>query len=163
MPVACVERRKVKFCNSFSTQCNVSAHDGCNCSSAIGKEASPLAAVVKEASQSRVVTGAVGDEEGTLVADDEVEIELAADTGGGVHRAYPRHLPDSVAVMSDKLRNSNGAAGGSITHYGRASVRMQQQDDKHISQEVQVREIVRPPHSISMVCGNDFGVVFTKT
>ncbi len=40
---------------------------------------------------------------------------------------------------------------------------MQQEDGQHISQEVQVMEVTRPLHSISMVCDNDFDVVFTKT
>jgi hypothetical protein len=40
---------------------------------------------------------------------------------------------------------------------------MQQEDGQHISQEVQVMEVTRPLHSIPMVCGNDFDVVFTKT
>ena len=37
------------------------------------------------------------------------------------------------------------------------------EDGKHIAQEVQVMEVTRPLHSISMVCDNDFDVVFTKT
>ena len=40
---------------------------------------------------------------------------------------------------------------------------MQQEDGQHISQEVHVMEVTRPLHSISMVCDNDFDVVFTKT
>jgi len=40
---------------------------------------------------------------------------------------------------------------------------MQQEDGDHISQEVHVMEVTRPLHSISMVCDNDFDVVFTKT
>ncbi len=58
-----------------------------------------------------VMTGVVDDDGEILVADDEVEIEVAADTGAGAHCAHPRHLPDSAAVMSDKLRNPNGAGG----------------------------------------------------
>ena len=109
------------------------------------------------------MTGASGDDEEVLVASDEVEIEVAADTGAGAHCAHPRHLPDSVGVMSDKLRNFNGAGSEPLKHYGRAVVRMQQEDGQHISQEVQVMEVTRPLHSISMVCDNNFDVVFTKT
>ena len=65
--------------------------------------------------------------------------------------------------MNDKLRNFNGAGGEPLKHYGRAVVRMQQEDGQHISQEVQVMEVTRPLHSISMVCDNNFDVVFTKT
>jgi hypothetical protein len=110
-----------------------------------------------------VMTEVIDDEQEMLLADDEVEIEVAADTGAGAHCAHPRHLPDSVEVLSDKLRSFNGAGGEPIKHYGRANVRMQQEDGKHISQEVQVMEVTRPLHSISMVCDNDFDAVFTKT
>ena len=68
-----------------------------------------------------------------------------------------------MEVVSDKLRNFNGAGGEPIKHYGRANVRMQQGNGNHISQEVQVMEVTRPLHSISMVCDNNFDVVFTKT
>jgi hypothetical protein len=103
------------------------------------------------------------EEDGEILATDEVEIEVAADTGAGAHCAHPRHLPSSVEVNDDKLRNFNGAGGEPIKHFGRATVRMQQEDGQHISQEVQVMEVTRPLHSISMVCDNDFDVVFTKT
>ena len=97
------------------------------------------------------------------MADDEVEIEVAADTGAGALCAHARHLLDSVGVLSVKLRSFNRAGGETIKHYGRATVRMQQEDGQHISQEVQVMEVTRPLHSISMVCDNDFDVVFMKT
>ena len=103
------------------------------------------------------------DDEGEILATDEVEIEVVADTGAGAHCAHPRHLPSSVEVNDDKLRNFNGAGGEPSKHFGRATVRMEQEDGQHTSQEVQVMEVTRPLHSISMVCDNDFGVVFTKT
>ena len=40
---------------------------------------------------------------------------------------------------------------------------MQREGGKHIVQDVQVMEATRPLHSISMVCGNECGVVFSKT
>jgi len=110
-----------------------------------------------------MMTEVVTDEGEILAADDEVEIEVAADTGAGAHCAHPRHLPGGTEVLNDKLRNFNGAGGEPLKHYGRAVVRMQQEDGQHISQEVQVMEVTRPLHSISMVCDNNFDVVFTKT
>ena len=71
--------------------------------------------------------------------------------------------PGSVDVVSDQLRNFNGAGCEPIKHYGRATVRMQQGGGEHIAQEVQVVEVTRPLHSIPMVCDNEFDVVFTKT
>ena len=68
-----------------------------------------------------------------------------------------------MEVLCGKLRNSNGAGGEPIKNYGRATVQMQNvEDGKHIAQEVQVMEVTRPLHSVSMACDNDFDVVFTK-
>ena len=39
---------------------------------------------------------------------------------------------------------------------------MQQEDGTHIPQEVQVMEVTFPLYSISVVCCNGYGVVFTK-
>ena len=108
------------------------------------------------------MTEATEDEEQILAAD-EIEIEVAADTGAGAHCCNPRHIPDSVVVVCDQVRNFNGAGGEPTKHWGRASVRMQQEDGKHISQEVQDMEVTRPLHSISTVCDNEHDVVFTKT
>ena len=110
-----------------------------------------------------VMTEASEDEEEILAASDEIEIEVAADTGAGAHCCNPRHIPNSVEVVCDQVRNFNGAGGEAIKHWGRASVRMQQDDGKHIGQEVQVMEVTRPLHSISMVCDNEHDVVFTTT
>ena len=109
-----------------------------------------------------VMTEASDDEEEILAAD-EIEIEVAADTGAGAHCCNPRHIPNSVEVVCDQVRNFNGAGGEAIKHWGRASVRMEQEDGRHISQEVQVMEVTRPLHSISTVCDNEHDVVFTKT
>ena len=49
-----------------------------------------------------------------------------------------------------------------IKHYGRASVRMQQEDVKHIPEEVQVVEVTGPLHYMSTVCDNEHDVAFTK-
>ena len=97
------------------------------------------------------------------MATDEVDIEVAAGAGAGAHLAHPRHLPYSVEANDDKLGNFNGAGGEPITHYGRATLRTQQEYGKHISQEVQVMEVTRPLHSIPMVCDKKLDVVFTKT
>ena len=115
-----------------------------------------------EKSVVNVMTEASEDEEEILAAD-EIEIEVAADTGAGAHCCNPRHIPDSVEVVCDQVRNFNGAGGEPIKHWGRASVRMQQEDGKHISQEVQVMEVTRPLNSISTVCDNEHDVVLTKT
>ena len=71
-----------------------------------------------------VMTEASEDEEDILAASDEIEIEVAADTGAGAHCCNPRHIPNSVEVVSDQVRNSNCAGGEAIKHWGRASVRM---------------------------------------
>ena len=110
-----------------------------------------------------VMTDASEDEEEIVAASDEIEIEVAADTGAGAHCCNPRHIPNSVEVVCDQIRNFNGAGGEAIKHWGRASVRMQQEDGKHIGQEVQVVEAARLLHSISTVCDNEHDVVFTKT
>ena len=91
------------------------------------------------------------------MADDEVEIEVAADTGAGAHCVHPRHLPDSVEVMTDKTRTPNEAAGEPLTHYGRATVGMQQGDGSHIEQEVQVD--VRGPSGEARRSGDKWGAL----
>jgi hypothetical protein len=144
--------RKPKFCNTFSK------NDECDCNAHQERSSQN-----NTPTRVNVMIETNQDEEDILMAEDEVEIEVAADTGAGAHCAHPRHLPDSVEVTSDKLRSFNGAGGEPIKHYGRATVRMQQENGVHISQEVQVMEVTRPLHSISTVCDNEFDVVFTKT
>ena len=81
-----------------------------------------------------VMTEASEDDESMLAASGEIEIAVAADTGAGAHCCNPRHVPNSVGVVSDQIRYFNGAGSDAFTHWGRASVRMHHEDGKHIGQ-----------------------------
>ncbi len=101
-------------------------------------------------------------EEHVLAATEEIEVEVAADTGAVAHCAHPRDLPSTVKVDQSKIRNFIGVGRGRIKHFGSAKVRMQQENGKHMTNNFQVMDVCRPLRSISTITDNDYDMLFTK-
>ena len=104
------------------------------------------------------------EEEVILNTDEEVEIQVAADTGAVAHCVGPDDLPGSTRVEKKEgnVRNFVGANNSPIKHYVAARVRLELGDDRHIQNEFQVADVCRPLHSISTVTDEGFDVLFRK-
>ena len=99
-------------------------------------------------------------------AEDEVEVEAAADTGAVDHCSSPKDLPGSISVVQSKdgrVRNFIGAGGEGIKRYGEAQVVLEQENGNLIDTTVQVAEVCRSLHSVSKICGAKHGMLFTDT
>ena len=107
----------------------------------------------------------VYEDEPILSTEDEVEIEVAADTGAVAHVASPKDLPGSVPVEmpeDGRLRNFVAANNTPIKNYGKASVVLEQEDGKEINTDFNVADVSRPLHSVSTICDNEKEMLFTK-
>ena len=107
----------------------------------------------------------VYEDEPILNTEDEVEIEVAADTGAVAHVASPKDLPGSVPVETPedgRLRNFVAANNTPIKNYGKASVVLEQEDGKEINTDFNVADVSRPLHSVSTICDNEKEMLFTK-
>ena len=100
-----------------------------------------------------------------LAATDEVEIEVAADTGAVAHVVGPKHLPGSIAVTQPedgKLRNFVSANDGKIKNYGKANVQLVQEDGTVIENTFNVADVSRPLHSMGVIADTGKEILFTK-
>ncbi len=99
-----------------------------------------------------------------LIADEEPEIEAAADTGAVDHVTPAKSLPGSVVVRrSSKTRNFVAANNEPIVNHGEAVVLLQQEDGAEVLITTQVADVSRPLHSISKICDEEHEMLFTKT
>ena len=105
-----------------------------------------------------------GDEE-ILNAEDEVYIDVAADTGSVAHVAAPKDLPGSIPVVkppSGRLRNFVAANKTPIANHGTAEVLLEMEDGCQVVNSFNVADVSRPLHSISVICDAEHEVLFTK-
>ena len=102
------------------------------------------------------------EEEEILTTSEEVEIDVAADSGAVAHTTGPDGLPGTVRVVKKKIRNFVGAGGDGITHHGTARVRLQQENGRFIQNDFEVADVCRPLHSVSAVCDNEHDFLFTR-
>ena len=56
-------------------------------------------------------------EEELLTTNEEVEIDVAADSGAVAHTTGPKGLPGTVKVVRNRVRNFVGAVGEGIAHH----------------------------------------------
>ena len=109
---------------------------------------------------------ALNDDDAVFTTEEEIEIEVAADTGCVAHVAGPSSIPNSVPVVrpadGSEPRNFVGAGGDVIKNYGKAHVGLVQEDGKEISNIFHVAEVCRPLHSVSTICDNGHEMLFTK-
>ena len=103
-------------------------------------------------------------EDEILAADEEIEIDVAADTGCVDHCVGPDDIPGSIPVVKvkGKTRNFVGAGGGRIRCYGEAGVELVQKNGKVIQNKVQVADVCRPLHAVSKITDNGHDFLFKK-
>ena len=104
------------------------------------------------------------EEDEVLIADEEIEIEAAADTGAVDHVTPPSSLPGSVVVRRcPRTRNFVAANNEPIVNHGEAVVLLQQESGAEVLITTQVADVSRPLHSISKICDEEHEMLFTKT
>ncbi len=100
-----------------------------------------------------------------LAATDEVEIEVAIDSGAVAHVVGPSQLPGSITVEQPehgKLRNFVAANNGKIKNFGKANVRMELDTGNEINNTFQVADVSRPLHSVGVIADTKKEVLFTS-
>ena len=97
--------------------------------------------------------------------EEEVEVHVAADTGSCAHVVGPKDIPGSIAVKppaSGRVRNFVGAGGDGIKNHGEAVVQLVLEDGTVVNSTVQVADVVRPLHSVSVICDAAHEMLYTK-
>ena len=88
--------------------------------------------------------------------EEEIEVEVAQDSGCVAHVTSPELLPGSVEVRQPegggKLRRFVAANGTPIKNYGISSVMMVQPNGRCVGGTFQVTDVTRPLHSTSQIC-----------
>ena len=105
------------------------------------------------------------DDEEVMHIDEEVEVEVAADTGAVAHVVRKGDLPRTVKPVipkDGKLKHFVSASDDRITNYGLAEVELIQEDGTIIDSTFNVTDVCRPLHSISTICDTDKEVLFMK-
>ena len=102
------------------------------------------------------------EQEEVLVASDEVEIYVAADSGAVDHVTNPGSLPGSVEVTkSAKTRNFVAANNEPINNHGEAITNLEQESGQEVQNIFQVADVSRPLHSVSKICDAKHEMLFT--
>ncbi len=104
-------------------------------------------------------------EDGLMDLEEEVEVHVAADTGSCAHVVGPKDIPGSIAVKppaSGRVRNFVGAGGDGIKNHGEAVVQLVLEDGTVVNSTVQVADVVRPLHSVSVICDAEHEMLYTK-
>ncbi len=112
------------------------------------------------------------DDDAIMAAEEEIEVEVAMDSGCVAHVINPDNVPSAVPVRhspGERRRNFVNASGGDMENYGKAQVDMQQEDGKCFDSTFNVTDVTRPLHSTSQVCDSEspacpegHEVLFTK-
>ena len=93
-----------------------------------------------------------------MEVEEEVEVNVALDSGCVVHTCGPEDLPATVEVKhppNEKVRNLVAANGSDMENYGKASVELVQEDGNAIGSTFVVTDVTRPLHSTSQVCDGE--------
>ena len=112
-----------------------------------------------EPNDNLAIIGVVYEKEFTEVNDveEEVEVEVAADSGCVCHICGPDDVPTTVEVahkQGKRRRNLVNASGGDMDNFGEADVDLVQQDGATFSSTFTVTNATRPLHSTSQICDN---------
>ena len=95
---------------------------------------------------------------------EEVEIEVANDSGSCAHVVGPDQVPSTVEIKkSPECKNFTGAGGDGIKNHGKAEVTLVKEDGGMINNVVQVAEVTRALHSTGLICDTKKEVLFTET
>ncbi len=100
-----------------------------------------------------------------LLAEEEVEIEVAQDSGCVCHVASPKDVPGGIILTPpDKGRKKFvSASKHEMKNYGKAHVNLVQEDGSVLSNNFQITDVSRPLHSTGMICDEKHEVLFTAT
>ncbi len=105
-------------------------------------------------------------EDALMDLEEEVEVHVASDSGSVAHCVGPKDIPGAVVVRpppSGRVRNFVGAGGDGIKNHGEALVQLAQEGGTVVNSTVQVADVVRPLHSVSMICDADHEMLYTNT
>ena len=105
------------------------------------------------------------DDEAVMAAEEEIEVDVAIDSGAVDHVAGPKNIPQTVPVeapQGEKKRNFVAANGNRMKNYGKAKVTVVQESGSRVGNTFQVTDVTRPLHSTSKICDADHEVLFTK-
>ena len=97
------------------------------------------------------------------VDDDEVEVDVAADSGACVHAIGPGDFPGICNIRRVVERRFHGAHNSPIEHHGGAVIQLIQEDGTVATSTVQVAEVCRPLHSVSTICDGKKEMLYTDT
>ncbi len=130
-------------------------------------------------SSSYASNGAIGtidyedeEDDAIMAAEEEIEVDVAIDSGCVCHAVKPGDVPAGVAVTQSpnrRRRNLVAANGSDMENYGDATVEMVQENGHVIGSTLTVTDVTRPLHSTSQVCDTASGacpdgheVLYTK-
>jgi hypothetical protein len=102
------------------------------------------------------------EEDEMLLAEDEIKVEVAMDSGAIAHVTRPDQVPKGVQVDGSNTRNFMAANGGSIKNYGKARVAMADKFQNQSECIYNVADVTRTLHSTGQICDQDFEVLYTK-
>ena len=104
------------------------------------------------------------EEEEVMAAEEEIEIEVAADSACVDHVVGPGDIPGNIRVVkeSGKTRNFVDAGNHTIKNYGKAEVELEQEDGRVIHNTFNVADVCRPLHAICKVTDNGSDVLFKR-
>ena len=94
---------------------------------------------------------------------EEVEIEVANDSGSVAHVVGPEDVPSNVTLIrSPNMKNFKGAGGDGIKNYGKAEVECIQEDGTCVDCDLNVAGVTRALHSTGVICDTKKEVLFTQ-
>jgi hypothetical protein len=94
--------------------------------------------------------------------DEEIEVDVAADSGACAHVVGPDDIPGSIKIKKVVKRRFHGANNSPIEHHGEAVIQLIQEDGTVATSTVQVAGVCRPLHSVSTICDGPAGGVSKK-
>ena len=95
--------------------------------------------------------------------DDEIEIEVAVDSGCVANVVGPKDVPRSVTLQkTDKMRNFVAANGDRMKNQGKVNVDLVQESGNVINSSFQVTDVTRPLHATSVICDENKEILYTK-
>ena len=90
-----------------------------------------------------------------MAADEEIEVDVAQDSGCVANVAGPDDIPSSVEVAhppGKRVRGFVAANGSDMENYGEANVRMVAEDGSSFLNSFTVTDVTRPLHATSQTC-----------
>ena len=94
---------------------------------------------------------------------EEVEVEVANDSGSVAHVVGPEDVPSNVTrFKGPNMEDFKGAGGDGIKNYGKAQVEIVQEDGTCVDCDLNVAAVTRALHSTGVICDTSKEVLFTR-